>query len=160
MNYLPSIISDVDECSVMNPCATSTNCVNTPGSYKCVCYGSLSEPNCAAGMNINILHTNTFVFIYDVLQLIVSNLQLIVSYLKLIVRYFKLSVCYQYLLWSPAIQTDWELSKGNRILISLLRAFFLNFNIRFSEDMFFKSVWFNIILKIAFGNNAYLILLI
>lgn len=61
---------------------------------------------------------------------------------------------------SPAIQTDWELSKGNRILISLLRAFSLNFNIRFSEDMFFKSVWFNIILKIAFGNNAYLIQLI
>lgn len=93
-NYITSIISDVDECSVMNPCATSTNCVNTPGSYKCVCYGSLSEPNCAAGMNINILHTNMFVFIYDVLQLIVSNLQLIVSYLKLIVSYFKLSVCY------------------------------------------------------------------
>lgn len=55
-NYfeLSSTISDIDECSEMNPCVASTNCVNTPGSYKCVCYASLSEPNCAAGMDMNV----------------------------------------------------------------------------------------------------------
>lgn len=42
-------ISDIDECS-NDPCDEPSNCVNTPGSFECICYGQLMEPFCGAGM--------------------------------------------------------------------------------------------------------------
>lgn len=44
-------ISEIDECLETNPCATSNICVNTPGSYVCICSGSVTEPKCKAGID-------------------------------------------------------------------------------------------------------------
>eukprot|EP00105_Crassostrea_gigas_P020056 XP_011438739.1 PREDICTED: D-galactoside-specific lectin [Crassostrea gigas] len=38
---------DIDECS-NDPCDEPSNCVNTPGSFECICYGQLMEPFCGA----------------------------------------------------------------------------------------------------------------
>ena len=43
-------VSDVDECfPLTSPCSTNDHCINTPGSYKCLCRADLEEPFCEAG---------------------------------------------------------------------------------------------------------------
>lgn len=49
-NNLQIDISDIDECSETDPCTESLNCVNTPGDYKCICNGHLTEPFCGEGI--------------------------------------------------------------------------------------------------------------
>lgn len=49
-NNLQIDISDIDECSETDPCTESLNCVNTPGDYKCICNGNLTEPFCGGGI--------------------------------------------------------------------------------------------------------------
>lgn len=52
-------ISEIDECLATDPCAPSNICVNTPGSYVCFCSGSVTEPECKAGIDESFFFKST-----------------------------------------------------------------------------------------------------
>lgn len=42
------LISDVNEC-LQNVCANGATCLDTPGSYRCICQPDYTGPNCETG---------------------------------------------------------------------------------------------------------------
>ena len=45
---------DIDECSISTPCDTNAQCLNTPGSYSCLCNAGY------AGNGTHCTGSNTF----------------------------------------------------------------------------------------------------
>lgn len=69
---------DIDECLLANPCGNGAQCINTDGSYKCLCTPGWTGINCTDGESIPILCNwdwynviqNTRIYIYKMLQLL------------------------------------------------------------------------------------------
>lgn len=45
---------DIDECLLANPCGNGAQCINTDGSYKCLCTPGWTGINCTDGESIPI----------------------------------------------------------------------------------------------------------
>ena len=41
--------TDIDECLLANPCGNGAQCINTDGSYKCLCAPGWTGINCTEG---------------------------------------------------------------------------------------------------------------
>lgn len=50
---------DIDECLLANPCGNGAQCINTDGSYKCLCTPGWTGINCTDGESIPTPHTIT-----------------------------------------------------------------------------------------------------
>lgn len=44
------VVVEINECLVIRPCQNGAECVNTPGSYKCICPPGWTGTNCEIGM--------------------------------------------------------------------------------------------------------------
>lgn len=55
---------DIDECLLANPCGNGAQCINTDGSYKCLCTPGWTGINCTDGESIPILCTATGTTLY------------------------------------------------------------------------------------------------
>lgn len=44
------IVLEINECLVIRPCQNGAECVNTPGSYRCICPPGWTGTNCEIGM--------------------------------------------------------------------------------------------------------------
>lgn len=44
------ILVEINECLVIRPCQNGAECVNTPGSYRCICPPGWTGTNCEIGM--------------------------------------------------------------------------------------------------------------
>lgn len=55
---------DIDECLLANPCGNGAQCINTDGSYKCLCTPGWTGINCTDGESIPILRTGTGTTLY------------------------------------------------------------------------------------------------
>ena len=47
-------ISDIDECTMYNPCENNGLCQNAVGSYSCNCVAGFTGTNCESGKKIGI----------------------------------------------------------------------------------------------------------
>lgn len=47
--YKVTEFPDIDECLLANPCGNGAQCINTDGSYKCLCTPGWTGINCTDG---------------------------------------------------------------------------------------------------------------
>ena len=50
--------SDIDECQRILPCLRNSTCINTNGSYECICDVGWMGRNCATGLNLQFTYDN------------------------------------------------------------------------------------------------------